>query len=81
MDFIVGLPKLGNKLGIMVVVGCFSKVSQFYSLTHSSNPSLMPHAFMDYIFKIHGMPTSIISDRDPTFTNQFWHELFKVQGA
>ena len=77
----MGLPKLGNKLGIMVVVGHFSKVSQFYSLTHSSNPSLMAHAFMDYIFKIHGIPTSIISDRDPTFTNQFWHELFKVQGA
>jgi len=36
---------------------------------------------MDYIFKIHGMPTSIILDQDHTFTNQFWHELFKVQGA
>ena len=35
--------------------------------------------FMDQNFKLHGMPTSIVYDRDPTFTSHFWQELFKLQ--
>jgi hypothetical protein len=36
---------------------------------------------MDQVFKLHGMPHSIVSDRDPTFTSNFWQELFKLQGT
>jgi transposase InsO family protein len=36
---------------------------------------------MDQVFKLHGMPNSIVSDRDPTFTSNFWQELFKLQGT
>jgi hypothetical protein len=36
---------------------------------------------MDHIFKLHGMPHSIVSDRDPTFTRNFWQELFRLQGT
>jgi len=36
---------------------------------------------MDQIFKFHGMPTSIVSDRDPIFTSNFCQELFKLQGT
>ena len=36
---------------------------------------------MDQIFKLHGMPTSIVSDRDPIFTSNFWQELFRLQGT
>ena len=32
------------------------------------------------IFKLHGMPHSIVSDRDAMFTSKFWAELFKLQG-
>eukprot|EP00253_Pinus_taeda_P026833 PITA_26833 len=34
---------------------------------------------MDQILKLHGMPTSIVSDRDPIFTSNFWQELFRLQ--
>jgi hypothetical protein len=37
--------------------------------------------FMDHFFKLHGMPHSIVSDRDPTFTSHFWKELFRIQGT
>ena len=36
---------------------------------------------MDKIFKLHGMPISIVSDRDPIFTSNFWQELFRIQGT
>jgi hypothetical protein len=36
---------------------------------------------MDQVFKLHGMLHSIVSYRDPTFTRNFWQELFKLQGT
>jgi hypothetical protein len=81
MDFIVGLPKSRNKLVIMVVVDHLSKYAHLYSLQHPFTVSTVAQHFMDQFFKLHGMPHSIVSDRDPTFTNNFWQELFKIQGT
>jgi hypothetical protein len=81
MDFIVGLPKLGNKSVIMVVVDCLSKYAHFYALQHPFTTSIVAQCFMDHVFKLHGMPHSIISYQDPTFTDNFWQELFRLQGT
>jgi hypothetical protein len=81
MDFIVGLPKLGNKSFIMVVVDRLSKYAHFCALQHPFIASNVAKLFMDRVFKLHGMPHSIVSDCDPTFTNNFWQELFKLQGT
>jgi hypothetical protein len=81
MDFIVGLPKLGNKSVIMVVVDHLSKYAHFCALQHPFTASTVAQIFMDNIFKLHGMPHSIVFDRDPTFTSNFWKELFKLQGT
>jgi hypothetical protein len=81
MDFIVGLPKLGNKSVIMVVVDCLSKYAHLCALQHSSIASIVAQIFMDHIFKLHGMPHSIVSDRYTTFTSNFWQELFRLQGT
>jgi hypothetical protein len=72
MDFITGIPKLGNKSVIMVVVDRLSKYSDFYSLEHPFTTSTVAKIFMDQVFKLHGMPHSIVSDRDLTFTSNFW---------
>ena len=37
--------------------------------------------FAQNILKLHGMPTSIVSDRDSIFTAKFWAKLFKLQGV
>jgi hypothetical protein len=81
MDFIVGLRKSGNKSIIMVVVDRLSKYAHFCALQHPFTTSTVSQLFMDQVFKIHGMPHSIIYDHDPTFTNNFWQELFKLQGT
>jgi hypothetical protein len=81
MDFITSLPKSRNKLVIMVVVDRLSKYSHYYTLQHPFTASTMAQIFMEQVFKLHGMPHSIVSDHDPTFTNNFWQELFKLQGT
>jgi hypothetical protein len=81
MEFITGLPKLGNKSVIMVVVDRLSKYAHFCTLHHPFTSSMVAQIFMDQVFKLHGMPNSIVSDRDPTFTRNFWQELFKLQGT
>jgi hypothetical protein len=80
MDFITGLPKSGNKSVIMVVVDRLSKYAQLCALQHPFTASTVAQIFMDQVFKLHGMTHSIVSDRDPTFTSNFWQELFKIQG-
>jgi hypothetical protein len=71
MDFIVGLPKSGNKSLIMVVVDCLSKYAHFYALQHPFTTSTVAQIFMDRVFNLHGMLHSIVSNHDPTFTNNF----------
>jgi hypothetical protein len=72
MYCIVGLPKSDNKLVIMVIVHRLSKYAHLFSLQHPFTASTMAQFFMDNIFKLHGMPHSIVSNMDPTFTNNFW---------
>jgi hypothetical protein len=79
MDCITGLPKLGNKSVIMVVVGILSRYAHLCALKHQFTASTVAQLFMDQIFKLHGMSHSIVSNHDPTFTSNFWQELFKLQ--
>jgi hypothetical protein len=81
MDFITSLHISGNKSVIMVVVDHLSKYSHFYALQHPFTASTVAQIFMDQVFKLHGMPHSIVSDHDPTFTSNFWQELFKIHGT
>jgi hypothetical protein len=58
MDFIVGLPKSGNKSVIMVVVDRLSKYVHLCAFQHMFTTSTVVQFFMDNIFKLHGMPHS-----------------------
>jgi hypothetical protein len=65
----------------MVVVDRFSKYAHLCALPHPFTPALVTQVFIDQIFNLHGMPTSIVFDHDLTFTNTFWQKLFKLQGT
>jgi hypothetical protein len=78
MDFITTLPRLGNKSVIMVVVDLLSKYAHFYAIQHPFIASMVAQIFMDQVFKLHVIPHSIVSNRDPTFKSNFWQELFKL---
>jgi hypothetical protein len=81
MDIKLGLPKSGNKSFIMVVVDHLSKYAHLCSLQHPFTTSIVAQIFMDQVFQLHGMPHSTVSDQDPTFTSNFFQELFRLQGT
>jgi hypothetical protein len=81
MDFIEGLPNSSGKQVILVVVDRLSKYAHFISLAHPYTAEDVVRIFMDNIFKLHGMPDTITSDRDPIFVSRFWSEFFKLQGV
>jgi hypothetical protein len=78
MDFVEGLPTSGNANCILVVVDSFTKYGHFIPLKHSFTASGVAKSFLDNIYKLHGLPSVIITDRDRIFTSKFWQELFKL---
>lgn len=78
IGFIVSLPKSGNKSAMMVVVGHLSKYTHLCTLKHPFTPSMVAQIFIDQIFKLHAIPTSIVFNRGPAFSSKFWKELFKL---
>jgi len=81
MDFIEGLPKSEGKEVIFIVVDRFSNYAHFMALIHPYSTSSVAKVFMDNVYKLHGLPATIISDRDPVFLSHFWQQLFQYQGV
>eukprot|EP00253_Pinus_taeda_P020845 PITA_20845 len=82
MDFITRLPrtKKGND-SIMVVVDKLSKEAHFIRVQSTYKAVQIAHLFMQNVFRLHGLPKVIISDRDVKFTSTFWRKLFAELGT
>lgn len=65
MDFIEGLPTSQGNDTIMVVVDRLSKSVHFLTLNHRFTAKGVAEKFAEGVLKLHGMPRTIISDRDP----------------
>jgi hypothetical protein len=65
----------------LVVVDKLTKYAHFIPVRHPYNAGKIAEVFVDNVYRLHGMPQNLISDRDPVFTSQFWQSVFKATGT
>ena len=81
MDFIEGLSLSGGFNCILVVVDTFSKYAHFLGLKHPFTVAGVAKLFLSQVYKLHGLPNAIVSNRDRIFTSHLWQELLKLAGV
>jgi hypothetical protein len=77
LDFIVSLPLCQSFDAILTVTDRFSKMVHFIPCTTTLSSEEVANLFVREVFRLHGMPRSIVSDRDPKFVGEFWQAFFK----
>ncbi|MCI08737.1 retrotransposon protein, partial [Trifolium medium] len=82
MDFVGGLPKTakGNEM-IWVIVDRLTKSAHFIAIKTGMLVPKLAEIYIDQIVRLHGIPSSIVSDRDPRFTSRFWESLQEALGT
>jgi hypothetical protein len=80
-DFIVDLPEVDGMSIIAVVVDRVTKLIHLFALPTHADAEAVAKAFFANVFKLHGLPLSMVSDRDSKFVSIFWQSLFNVLGS
>lgn len=81
LDFVKGLPMSRGYSCIMVVVDKLTRYAHFVPLAHPFSAVQVASAYMANIYKYHGLPYALVSDRDHIFTSKLWRELFRQAGT
>ena len=82
MDFVFKLPPTAQRHDdIWIVVDRLTKFAHFLPIREKFSPQKLAELFMSHIVSLHGVPVSIVSDRDPRFTSRFWKRLMKELGV
>jgi hypothetical protein len=82
MDFVVGLPRTRHNFdSIWVIIDRLTKSAHFLPVNINYNVDKLTEIYIKEIIRLHGVPSSIVSDRDPKFTSHFWQSLQKALGT
>ena len=80
VDFITKLPVVAGKDAILVVCDQLSKMTHFVAITEGTSAKRLARLFRDNIWKLHGLPESVVLDRGPQFAAELTKELNKILG-
>ena len=80
-DMVIDFPESEGKTIIIVFVDHLTKMTHMVSCTKEVAVSQYGRLFVNNIFRLHGTPEVIISNRDPSFVRKFWEELFSLLGT
>ncbi|XP_057712509.1 uncharacterized protein LOC130929420 [Corythoichthys intestinalis] len=81
MDFVTGLPPSSGNTVVLTVVDRFSKMAHFIPLPKLPSAKALAQVLMYNIFRVHGFPTDVVSDRGPQFVSAFWKAFCRMIGA
>ncbi|KAG1956955.1 retrotransposable element [Pimephales promelas] len=81
LDFITALPPSQGNTVILTVVDRFSKAAHFIPLPKLPSAKETAVTIVDHVFRLHGLPMDVVSDRGPQFVSKFWREFCKLLGA
>jgi len=79
LDFVEGLSKSKGKDTILVIVDHLSKYAHFLALSHPFTTAEVAQLYLNHMFKLYGLPKTIMSDRYKIFLRNFWTELLRFQ--
>jgi len=80
VDFITKLPVVAGKDAILVVYDRLSKMTHFVATTEETSVEGLVRLFWDSVWKLHGLPESVVLDRRPQFAVELTKELNKMLG-
>lgn len=81
VDFVTGLPPSEGNDTILTIVDRFSKAVHFIPLPKLPSAMETANLLVQHVFRLHGIPQDIVSDRGPQFTSQVWRAFCKALGT
>ena len=81
VDFVTGLPPSEGNSVILTIVDRFSKSAHFVPLPKLPTAFDTANILVQHVFRLHGLPQDIVSDRGPQFTSRVWKTFCRAIGA
>uniref|UniRef100_A0AAX7UFC4 Integrase catalytic domain-containing protein n=1 Tax=Astatotilapia calliptera TaxID=8154 RepID=A0AAX7UFC4_ASTCA len=75
LDFVTGLPPSSGNTAVLTIVDRFSKAAHFIALPQLPSALETARLLTQHVFRLHGIPRDIVSDRGPQFTSRVWREF------
>uniref|UniRef100_A0A3B4TPF0 Gypsy retrotransposon integrase-like protein 1 n=1 Tax=Seriola dumerili TaxID=41447 RepID=A0A3B4TPF0_SERDU len=81
LDFVTGFPPSKGNTVILTIIDRFSKMAHFVPLAKLPSAKETAEAMLSHVFRLHGLPQDVVSDRGPQFVSRFWKEFCRLIGA